>query len=381
MMPLPVGLSASDYARRVDPFITAAALGLLTVGVAMVYSASAVLAANHHGDPNFFLSRHVGAVLVGLLLIAAVVRIPLERWSTFAYPLLLLSFLLLVLTVASPLGVKLNGAHRWLRLGPVTVQPAELAKLAVVVYLSHSLAKKRERVSVFSVGVLPHAIVVSALVALLLKQPDLGTSAVIFATLAAMLFVAGARTAYLLFAVLLAVPVGLAYVLRHPHAWNRIMVFLDPQMDRLGAGYQVDQSLLAFGSGGAFGVGLGEGGQKLGFLPEPHTDFIFATIGQELGFVGATTVLIMVATISLRGMMIANRLPCRFPMFLAFGSAAWLGMQALMHMGVATALLPTKGLTLPLVSFGRSSMLVAAVSIGILLRASAEERAHRERGA
>lgn len=378
MMPLPMGLSSADFARRVDPWMVGAAMFLLTVGIASVYSGSAVLAADRFGTSSFFLVRHLGSIGLGLALMMAVMRVPLSRWSSLAYPLLAVVFVLLLLTVASPLGVSAHGAARWLRLGPLRIQPAELTKLAVVVYLAHSLAKKRESVSRFSVGFLPHIIVVSGLVLLMLKQPDLGTSAVVYATLAAMLFVAGARTAYLVLGVLAALPVVLIYLQQYPHALRRIQVFLAPESDPRGAGYHIYQSLVAFGSGGPFGMGLGEGGQKLFFLPEPHTDFIYATIGQELGFVGAASVLVAFGVLIGRALTMATRLPCRFPMFLAFGVATWLGVQAFINMGVAVALLPTKGLTLPLLSFGRSSMVVVLVGLGILFRASAEERAHRD---
>lgn len=380
MMPLPVGWSGTDYATRVDPLMAGAAAFLLVVGVAAVYSGSAVLAAERFGGSGFFLVRHLSSIALGLVLLAGVVRVPLERWSALAYPLLILTFVLLLLTASTPLGQAANGATRWFKLGPLRIQPAELAKLAVVLYLAHALAKNRERVSLLRVGFLPHVIVVSVLVALLLEQPDLGTSAVIYGTLGAMLFVAGARTAYLVLAVLAAVPVLFVYIERYPHAWKRIQVFLAPESDPRGAGYHVYQSLVAFGSGGPVGVGLGEGTQKLFFLPEPHTDFIYATIGQELGFLGAAAVLLAFSILVGRGLIVANRLPCRFPMFLTCGMAVWLGIQAAIHMGVAVALLPTKGLTLPLVSFGRSSMVVALVAVGVLLRASAEERAHREAG-
>lgn len=377
MLPLPADLSAADLARLVDPWMVGALVSLLAVGVAVVYSGSALIAERDFGGQAFFLWRHLGSVGLGLGLIAVVLRIPLERWSLLAYPLLIVTFVLLGSTLFSPLGVERNGAHRWLSLGGFGFQPAELAKVAVPIYLAHSLAKKREQVSSFSVGVLPHALVVSGLVLLVLKQPDLGTSVVVYGVLAAMLFVAGARTAYLVLAVLAAVPVGWAYLVRYPHAWRRIEVFLAPDADPTGAGYHTFQSLVAFGSGGPLGMGLGAGTQKLFFLPEPHTDFVFATIGQELGFVGATAVILAFGVLIGRALLVASRLPCRFPMYLTFGLALGLGIQACINMGVAVAILPAKGLTLPLVSFGRSSMVASMWALGLLLRASAEERAQR----
>lgn len=380
MMPLPVGLSPGDFVRRVDPWMVGALALLLTLGVATVYSGSGVKAALELGDSSYFVGKHAGSIFFGLLLMLLVARTPLESWSRLAYPILALTFVLLAMAVFSPIGVTVKGASRWLAFGPLRFQPAELAKLAVPLYLAASLAKKREKASTFSIGFLPHVIVVSAMVALLIEQPDLGTSAVIFATLGLTLFVAGTRTAYLVLAVFAALPVVALYVARYPHALRRLQVFLAPEADRFGAGYHIYQSLVAFGSGGPVGMGLGSGTQKLFFLPEPHTDFIYATLGQELGFAGAILTLGAFCVFIGRAMWIANRLPCRFPMFLAFGVAAWLGLQAVLNMGVAVALLPTKGLTLPFVSFGRSSMVISLIGAGILLRASAEEGAHLRGG-
>lgn len=373
MMPLPVELSPRDYGSFVDPWMVASTFLLLSVGIVCVYSGSALIAEHRFGGHTFFLLRHLSSVGLGLVVLVAALRTPLERWSLLAYPFLLLTFVLLGLTLFGPFAQTYNGASRWLSVGPIRFQPAELSKLAVPIYLAHSLAAKREKAALFSVGFLPHALVVSAMVALVLKQPDLGTSVVLYATLAAVLFVAGTRTAYLVLAVLAALPVLGLYLARYPHAWRRIEVFL-AGADPHGAGYHVAQSLVAFGSGGVWGMGLGEGTQKLFFLPEPHTDFIFATIGQELGFVGACSVLAAFAVLIFRSMWFAAHLPCRFPMYLTFGLAASICMQVCINTGVATALLPAKGLTLPLLSFGRSSMVVGLLMVGILLRASAEYR-------
>ncbi|MBX2811120.1 MAG: putative lipid II flippase FtsW [Myxococcales bacterium] len=377
MMPMPADMSAEDVGQGVDRGMALCAAFLLLIGVAAVYSGSAVLAAERFGSSTYFLTRHLGAVLVAICIIFGVLRCPLEWWSRVAYPLLFVSFVLLVITVTTSAGSSANGSERWLQIGSFRFQPAELAKFSVVIYLAHSLAKKREQAKTFSMGFLPHVGVVSVLVCFVLKQPDLGTSVVIYATLGTMLFVAGTRTAYLVLATLGAAPVLLLYLRYYPHAWRRIQVFFAPESDPTGAGYQVYQSLVAFGSGGMFGMGLGGGSQKLYFLPEPHTDLIYAGIGQELGFFGACSVLMAFVLLVCRGLTVASRLPCRFPMFLTFGLATSVGIQAFINMGVAVALLPTKGLTLPLVSFGRSSMVVSALSVGILLRASTEEITYR----
>lgn len=373
-MPMPAGATAAEVVAKIDPWIATAAVLLLAIGAVIVFSASSVRAMTESGSASAYLTRHLGSIALGALVCAICMRVPVETWSRLAYPLLLLSVCLLILVYIPGFGRRVNGALRWIQAGPLSFQPGELAKLAVIVYLAHSLAKKREKVSSFSIGFLPHVIVTSAIVALILVQPDLGTSAVIYGTLGVMMFVAGTRIGYLVLAVVAALPVGYHYVATRPHAWARLLVFLNPEQYKQDIGYQVWESIISFGSGGAFGIGLGQGAGKLHFLPESHTDFIFAVIGQELGFAGAGLVLVLFGVIVGRGLWIASKMPCRFPMFITFGIASWLGLQALVNMAVVVALLPTKGLTLPFVSYGRSSIVVAMVALGILLRASAELR-------
>lgn len=365
MMPSPAGVSSSEMARAVDPWMAGAVVLLLSIGTVIIYSADGSLK---------LLFGQLAAIAVGLVIMMGVMRVPIEAWSRAAYPMLAVAILLLVAVFVPAIGHEAKGAARWIKLGGFRFQSAEFAKLAVVIYLAHSLAKKRERASSFSIGFVPHVLVTSLVVALILKQPDLGSSAVIYATLGLMLFVAGTRIAYLVLALGAAVPVIVTYVLSHPHAFKRIMVFLEPEADKLGSGYQIWESLVAFGSGGVFGLGLGGGRQELNFLPESHTDFVFAVLGQELGFVGVVIVISAFAILVGRGLWLATKLPCRFPMFLVFGLSVWLGIQAAINMAVVTSLVPTKGLTLPLVSYGRSSLIITLVAVGILLRASAEAR-------
>lgn len=378
MMPSPAGLSGADMARAVDPWIAGAVVLLLAVGTVLVYSASAVRAGQAGGSETFLL-RHLSSIAIGLVLCAVAMRVPIEAWSKLAYPLLTIAVVLLIAVFVPGLGKRVNGAMRWIAIGPLRFQPSELAKLAVVVYLAHSLAKKREKASSFSIGFLPHVLITSFVVGLILIQPDIGTSAVIFTTLGLMLFVAGTRISYLVLAVVAALPVAAHYVMTRPHAFKRILVFLEPEAYKQSIGYQVWESLVSFGSGGALGLGLGAGKQKLYFLPESHTDFIFAVLGQELGFVGVALVIGAFAVLIGRGLWLSSRLPCRFPMLLVCGLTAWLGVQAAVNMAVVTALLPTKGLTLPLVSFGRSSLVITMLAVGILLRASAEARTQLSR--
>ncbi|MBK8013400.1 MAG: putative lipid II flippase FtsW [Deltaproteobacteria bacterium] len=351
------------------------AIFLLSLGTVMIYSASAVRAFSQHGDGTRYLLQHLVSVLVGLVLLAVVLRVPSEWWSRFAYPMLAVVILALIAVLVPGVGRKANGAARWLALGPVSFQPSEVAKLAIVVYLAHSLARKRERVSSFSIGFVPHVVVTSVLVGLIILEPDLGTGVVIYATLGLMLFAAGTRVGYLVLTIVVAVPVAYHYVATHPHAAARLTVFMNPEAYKHDIGYQVWESIVAFGSGGWTGLGLGAGQQKLYFLPESHTDFIFSVIGQELGFVGVVPVIAAYAILVGRGLWLSSKMTCRFPMFLAFGLSSWMGIQAFTNMAVALALLPTKGMTLPLVSFGRSSIVVMLVGVGILLRLYAEARA------
>lgn len=377
-MPTPA-LSSSAMGRGVDPWLSAAVVTLLGLGALMVYSASAVRAAAAGADAHAYLFKHVVSVAIGLVVMALTVRVPVDRWSRFAYPLLGLTVVLLAALFVPGLGRRVNGAVRWLSLGPASFQPSEFAKLSVVLYLAHSLAKKRDQVSSFSMGFLPHIIVTSLIAGLILIQPDLGTAVVIMTTMGGLLFVAGTRLGYLAGAFVLTLPVMLHYVTTRPHALKRLVAFLDPEAHRSDVGYQAWESLVAFGSGRAWGVGLGNGSQKLFFLPEGHTDFLFAVLGQELGFAGVLATLIAFGVLLARTFRTAHRLPCRFPMFLVFGIGLWFAVQIVVHIGVVMALLPTKGLTLPLMSFGRTSMIMSLAAMGIVCRASAEVDALSER--
>ena len=377
-MPTPL-VPATTLSRNVDPWISLAIVALLSVGVVLVYSASAVRSAQAGGHAAALLTQHLLSVVLGLGALTVVLRIKIDDWARWAYPLLFMTVILLAAVWVPGLGRRVHGAQRWLQLGPVGFQPAEFAKLAVVLYLARSLAKKREKVSTFSVGFVPHVLVTSCIVGLILVQPDIGTSGIVFVVLGLMLFVAGTRIAYLILSVVAAVPVVAAYVMMHRHAADRLLAFMAPEAHKHDIGYQVWESLVAFGSGGPWGLGLGDGRQKL-FLPAAHTDFIFAVIGQELGFIGVFVVVGAFAVLVGRGLWLAARLPSRFAMFMTFGLCTWLGLQAIINMAVVMALVPTKGLTLPLVSFGRSSLVVSMVAVAMVLRASAEYRAQQVEG-
>ena len=356
-------------AGPVDVSLAATLIGLIAFGVVMVYSASAVYATNTFGNGAHFVIRQTvfAALALGTLAFFTYFKIDWLRTST--YPVLLLA-VALMLAVALGFGRSVGGATRWLPVGPVNVQPAELAKLAMILWLAHSLAKKAQRVRTFSVGFLPHVLVAGLLMLLCLAQPDFGSAVMIALLTFVVLFAAGARAGYLLGGVLIALPVGYAAIASSPYRMRRITAFLEPFEHRQGAGYQITESLMGFGSGGWTGVGLGDGRQKLLFLPEAHTDFISAIIGEELGFLGVVLLCAAFAWVVLRGLRSAWRVQDEYAAYLAAGMTLFIGLQAFTNLAVAMGLLPTKGLALPFVSYGGSSLVVNAAAAGIVLNVS-----------
>jgi cell division protein FtsW len=353
----------------VDVTLAATLVGLIAFGVVMVYSASAVYANNMFGDGHHFLVRQTifAAAAFVVLVVSTRLNIGLIRRST--YPVLLISIVLMV-AVALGFGRSAGGATRWLAVGPVNVQPAELAKLAMIMWLAHSLAKKSNQMRTFSIGFLPHVLVAGLLMLLCLAQPDFGSAVMIALLTFVVLFAAGAKAGYLLGCVLLAIPVGYAAIASSPYRMRRIQAFLEPFEHRQGAGYQITESLMSFGSGGWTGVGLGDGRQKLLFLPEAHTDFISAIIGEELGFIGVVLLCAAFGWVVFRGLRAAWRAQDEYAGYLAVGMTLFIGLQAFTNLAVAMGLLPTKGLALPFVSYGGSSLLVNAAAAGIILNTS-----------
>jgi cell division protein FtsW len=263
-------------------------------------------------------------------------------------------------------------------MGPLSFQPAELAKLALCVYLAYLLARKAEKVRVFSVGFLPPLLVTGLMMGLLLKQPDLGTAAIFGAVALGLLFVAGTRTSYLILAVLVAAPIGWKFIVSTPFRMRRMLAFLDPWAFRRDVGYQITESLISVGSGGVTGLGLGDGRQKLFFLPEAHTDFILSIIGEELGLLGVLTVVSCFGVLVWRGLRSAVRARDVFGTYLAFGITAMFGLQALVNIGVVLGSLPTKGLPLPFISYGGTSLVMSLFMAGVLGNISARNPEPRE---
>src|SRR5215471_12084607 len=358
--------------RKMSPdyWLFLVVLALLGLGVVMVYSASAILATDRFRDAHFFLKKQLFWAALGLGVMWGVMAIDYRRWRPLVTPLLALAFVLLVLVLVPPFGQAINGTRRWLRWGPISVQPTELAKLVLVLYLADFLARRQAVIGSLWRGVIPPLVVTGGVAGLVLLQPDLGSALAIVGVVLCMIFVAGARLRHLGLIGGLAVPVVALAVWVAPYRLRRVLTFMDPWADPRGAGFQIIQSYLALGGGGLLGRGLGESKQKLFYLPEPHTDFIFAILGEELGFVGAVVTVILFGLLLWRGIRVGLRVSDSFGALLAFGVTALLVNQAVVNLGVVVGLFPTKGLPLPFVSSGGSSLLVAMAAVGILLNVS-----------
>jgi cell division protein FtsW len=360
----------------VDRVLVGAVLALLAFGIVMVFSSGAVFAAKKYGDSTYFLKRELVYALLGLGALSLALRTDYAFYRRAAYPLLFAS--ILSLAAVLKIGARAGGAIRWFRLGPLSFQPSVLATLALTVYLAALLARKAEKVKVFSIGFLPPLLVTGLLMALLLKQPDLGTAAIFGAVALGLLFVAGTRTSYLILAVLVAAPVGWRFIVSTPFRMRRMLAFLDPWAFRRDVGYQITESLISVGSGGVTGLGLGDGRQKLFFLPEAHTDFILSIVGEEMGLAGILFVVTAFAVLVWRGLRAAMRARDVFGCYLAFGISAMFGLQALVNIGVVLGSLPTKGLPLPFISYGGSSLVVSLFMAGVLANISARNPEPRE---
>lgn len=359
--------------REPDRVLAACVVALVGFGVVMVYSASAVFASKEFGTSTYFLARQAAFATLGLIAMTVSSSIDYRIYKKLTYPILLVAAVGL-LACATSLGTKVGGASRWIRLGPVGIQPSEVAKLAVILYLSYSLSKKAEKIKSFTIGFLPHVIVSALFMGLLLLQPDFGTAVVIALSTFTLLFVAGTRMGYLVGVVLIGAPLAYRAVVGSAYRMRRIMAFLDPWQYRSDVGYQISESLMSFGSGGLTGVGLGDGKQKLFFLPEAHNDFISAIVGEELGFIGIVGMLFIYSLIVWRGFRIAWHAADAYGTYVAFGISSLLGMQVLVNLGVAMGALPTKGLTLPFVSYGGSSLVLMLWAMGIIINISRSRR-------
>lgn len=375
--------SATLPERSFDLILIAAMLGLLGLGTIEIYSATAADALTHFGDSAHYLERQIGYALVGGLALWFGARLDYRRLRAWTYPLLALSLALLAVALFAPAR---NGAKRWIPLGPLTFQPVEVAKLALVTYLACSLGRKADQVKTFTIGFVPHLVVCGMMMVLLLKQPDLGSSVVLGATTLGMLFMAGTRVSYIMLAVLGAAPIAYHLVVGTTWRMQRFLAYFNPEAFANKEAYQFLQARLAIGSGGLTGAGLGGGHQTLGYMPEAHNDFILAPIGEELGWIGVAAILALFAILVWRGIRAALGARDVFGGYLAFGITLLFGVQALFNVGVVLGVVPNKGITLPLVSYGGSSLVLTLFLVGLLLNvgrrpersAVARELAQRE---
>jgi cell division protein FtsW len=373
---MPTATSDSTSQRGpLDPWLLLAVVVLVLIGEVMVFSTSYFYAGERFNEPYRFFWKHQLAVLLGGAGLMIALAIPSQLYHRFTYPLLALAFISLVIVFVP--GVSHGKVHRWIHAGPINFQPSELAKGAAILYLATSLTKKADRIDNFANGVLPHLVIVGAIALLIALEPDLGGAVSVCLVFFAMLFVAGTRLQHLLGLCAGGILLFIVAAVTANYRLDRIIVFIGRLLGgasehNQGIGYQLNQSLLAFGAGGVNGVGLGESRQKLWYLPEAHTDFIFAVIGEETGLWGTGVIIILFALLGIRGLRVAMRHPQPFGRLLAFGCTFLLVCQAGLNMGVVLGLLPTKGLPLPFISYGGSALVTALIYAGILLSLSRE---------
>lgn len=352
------------------------ALGLMLTGLVMVTSASFPISSRLTDQPFHFMFRHATFLILALIVSSVIVQIPMKRWFQYSTYLLALSFVLLIVVLA--VGKSVNGASRWIPLGLFNLQPAEVAKLSLFIFMAGYLVRKQEEVRKTFFGGFGKPIIVFGLFALLLLgQPDLGTVVVMLVTLFGMLFIAGAKLSQFIALMVAGVAAVVGLIVIEPYRVRRVTSFWEPWNDPFGSGYQLTQSLMAFGRGDWMGQGLGNSIQKLEYLPEAHTDFVFAVLAEELGFVGVTLVLMLIFSLVFKAIFIGKRAfenDQVFSGYLAFGIGIWFAFQTLINVGAASGIVPTKGLTLPLISYGGSSLIIMATAVSMLLRIDHECR-------
>jgi len=356
--------------RPLDSLFLVAVLLLVGIGIVMIYSTSSILAEETFQDPNFFLRRQLIAAALGLMVMYLAMHVNYEVYSKLTLPLLLLSLVLLV-AVLIPGVSPIRGARRWLVWRGFSFQPSELAKLAMILYLAQSLIRKQDKIRRFKEGFLPYLLVSGVMIVLIFLEPDLGGALTLGLLVFLMLFAAGTRLSYLICAGLAASPVVFYLLASKEWRWKRVLAYLSPWDYAQDAGWQLVQSFLAFGRGGIRGAGLGDGLQKLFYLPDAHTDFIFSVVGEELGLIGVVAVVLLFGILITRGIQVSLRAASPFGTYLALGLMAMIALPALINMAVVMGLLPTKGLVLPFLSYGGSSLVINLLAAGIILNVSA----------
>jgi cell division protein FtsW len=370
---LPFALQDSDD-NPWPTVILVVTLVLVAAGLVMVYSASMISAMKRFGDPAFFFKRQALFAALGLVVMLAAANLPLRLIRRLTVPMLLFAFVGLVLCL-TPLGTTVKGASRWISLGSFNLQPSEMAKLAIIFYVAQSMGRKVEKIKSFTIGFLPHLMVAGVFAFLCVKEPDLGAAVMIMLLCFVMLFIGGTRLGYLLGSVLAFIPALYVAIVTSPYRMKRLISFMYPQKDALGLNYQINESLISI-----LGKGIGEGKQKLFFLPDSHTDFIASIIGEELGFVGMALIVLAFGALLYAGLKIALRCKNLYGLYLASGITLFLGFQVVINLGVVLGLLPTKGMTLPFLSYGGSSLLSNLFAVGVLLAVGRQAEMEDESG-
>ncbi|MFA6142588.1 MAG: putative lipid II flippase FtsW [Candidatus Omnitrophota bacterium] len=340
---------------------------LVSIGIVMIYSASSIYAYSSMGDSLYFLKRHLIYLAIGLVMMFFMMIIDINKLRVLSKPIMLATIFLLLLVLIPHIGREIAGARRWFRVGLINFQPSELAKIAVIIYMADLIARKGLAMKSFINGYIPAVMILGVIVGFVLLEPDLGTAFTISVIAVIMLFVGGVNVYYLLASGLACLPVLYMLLFRVEYRRKRMMMFLNPWSDKRGAGFQIIQSFVALGSGGPFGVGLGQSRQKLFYLPASHTDFIFSIIGEELGFLGAASVVILFMIFVWQGMKVAFKAIDPFQRYTALGIVSLIGLEALINIGVTAGALPTKGLPLPFISYGGSGLVFHLMAVGILL--------------
>jgi cell division protein FtsW len=361
--------SALDY----DVKLLFPVLFLVGIGVVMIYSASSVIALKKFGTDYYFLKKQAFFSLIGIVVLVICRHVPYRFFRSLTYPFLILALVFLITIQVSGFGFSAGGATRWLRLGRFSFQPSEVTRFVLLIYLAYSLSNKIKTGNIrnFSIGFLPHALVLGVFTILIFLQPDFGSVVILIAIAWILMFIGGVRILHLFGSLAFLLPLVYFFMVHAAYRIKRIMTFMDPWQYPQDEGYQIVHSLMAFGSGGMWGTGLGKGYQKMFYLPEPHTDFIFSVIGEELGLFGVLIILGLYGLILWRGISIAANTKDPFGALVAMGLTTALCLQVFVNMGVSLGLLPTKGLTLPFLSYGGTSLLINMASIGILMNIGA----------
>ncbi|MFA6383434.1 MAG: putative lipid II flippase FtsW [Parcubacteria group bacterium] len=367
-------MSNSSTDKKLDRVLLYTTFALLIFGLIMISSAGIAYSRSHFGDSYFFFKRQLAGVLIGLVALYFSQRIGYNYWKKISLPFFVLSIIFLILVFVPGVGTKIYGANRWLAIGPLSFQPSEMLKLSLIIYMAAWLESRGGRVKDFFEGFLPFITIVAIISFLLMKQPDMGTLGVIILTAISMFFLSGSKISHMLLmgsAGFLALAVLIKV---EAYRMNRLLVFLHPELDPRGIGYQINQALLAIGSGGILGVGLGHSMQKFNYLPEPVGDSIFAIIGEELGLVGCVVLIALFALLAMRGLRIAKNAPDAFSRLVAAGIVSWIFFQAFINMAAISGLIPLTGIPLPFISYGGTSIVFLMVAIGILLNISKQTK-------